>query len=100
VKFLKEVAQPEMGELWTVNNFSLSGILFDASKVAGKNATYFQDLAKLKQDATFFIGIPLNYLSGECREAFVQVINGALPAGLVTVDDAVKRMNAACYKPS
>jgi hypothetical protein len=30
----------------------------------------------------------------------VQVINGALPAGLVTVDDAVKRMNAACYKPS
>ena len=100
VKFLKEVAQPEMGELWTVNNFSLSGILFDASKVAGKNAAYFQDLAKLKQDATFFIGIPLNYLSGECREAFVQVINGGLPAGLVTVDDAVKRMNAACYKAS
>ena len=83
-----------------MNNFSLSGILFDASKVAGKNATYFQDLAKLKQDATFFIGIPLNYLSGECREAFVQVINGGLPAGLVTVDDAVKRMNTACYKPS
>ena len=100
VNFLKEVAQPEMGELWTVNNFSLSGILFDASKVTGKNAAYFQDLAKLKQDVSFFIGIPLNFLSGECRETFVQVINVGLPAGLVTVDDAVKRMNAACYKPS
>jgi hypothetical protein len=55
------IPQPEMGELWTVNNFSLSGILFDANKVAGKNAVYFQDLAKLKQDATFFIGIPLKF---------------------------------------
>ena len=46
VNFLKEIGNPEMGELWTVNNFRLSGTLFDTSKISGKNAAYFQDLAK------------------------------------------------------
>ncbi len=97
--FLKEMTQPAMGELWTTNNNSLSGTLFDFSKVQGKNAAYFQDLDKVKKDAVYFTGIPLNFISGACREAFVQVINVGLPAGLVTVDEAVKKMDAACYKP-
>lgn len=98
--FLKEMSQPDMGELWTVSNNSLSGTLFDLKKISGKNAVYFEELAKVKKDVVYFTGIPLNFIAGECREAFVQVINVGLPAGLVSVDDAVKRMNAACYKPS
>jgi multiple sugar transport system substrate-binding protein len=96
--FLKELGTPEMGTLWVVNNFSQSGIKFDASKVTGPHTAYFQELERMKEGAKFFVGIPLNFLSGQCREAFVQVINVGLPAGLVSVDDAVKRMNAACYK--
>ena len=96
--FLKELGTPEMGTLWVVNNFSQSGIKFDTNQVTGPHKAYFQELERMKDNAKFFIGIPLNFLTGACREAFVQVVNVGLPAGLVTVDDAVKRMNAACYK--
>ncbi len=96
--FLKQLTTPEMGTLWLVNNFSQTGIRADASKITGPHAVYFQDLERMKEGARMFIGIPLNFITGQCREAFVQVINVGLPAGLVGVDDAVKRMNAACYK--
>src|SRR5262249_44298854 len=96
--YLKELATVEMGTLWTVNNNSVSGIKADTSKLTGKYAGYFKELQDLKQGSTYFIGIPLNFVSGACREAFVQVINVGLPAGLVSVDETVKRMNAACYK--
>ena len=76
----------------------MSGIKADTSKITGKYAGYFKELESLKRDSTFFIGIPLNFVSGNCRETFVQVVNVGLPAGLVSVEDTVKRMNAACYK--
>ena len=71
-----------------------------AALAAGRrrHAAYFADLAAVNKDADYFIGIPLNFLQGQCREAFVQVINVGLPAGLVTVQSAVMRRARACYK--
>ena len=70
----------------------------DTTKISGKYAPYFKELADIKDGSKYFFGIPLNFISGQCKETFVQVINVGLPAGLVSVDDAVKQMNAACYK--
>jgi multiple sugar transport system substrate-binding protein len=96
--FLKELATPEMGNLWMVNNNSVPGVKADTSKITGKYAGYFKELDEMKKGSAYFVGIPLNFVSGQCRETFVQVINVGLPAGLVSVEDTVKRMNAACYK--
>lgn len=96
--FLKEMATPEMGELWTTLNNSPSGVLFDPAKVQNQYAWYFKELDRARQGSKYFIGIPLNFVTGQCRETFTQVINKAFPAGLVSVDETVRQMNEACYK--
>lgn len=96
--FLKELATPEMGALWTSQNQSPSGVLFDAAKLDSPYGWYFKDLDRVRQGSKYFVGIPLNFLTGQCRETFVQVINKGFPAGLITVDETVKSMNEACYK--
>ena len=98
VKFINVLATPELGALWLTQTNSQTTVKLAAPPAGGDKAAYFADLAAVNKDADYFIGIPLNFLQGQCREAFVQVINVGLPAGLVTVQDAVKRMDAACYK--
>ncbi len=36
-------------------------------------------------------------MQGKPKEVFTQVVNNALPAGSISVDDVVKQMNAAKY---
>jgi len=96
--FLKELTTPEMGELWTTLNQSPSGAVFDPAKVQSKYAWYFKDLDRVRQGSKYFIGIPLNFLTGQCRETFVQVINKAFPANLTGVEETVRQMNQACFK--
>ncbi len=96
--FLREMATPEMGALWTSQNQSPSGVLFDAAKLDSPYGWYFKELDRVRQGSKYFVGIPLNFLTGQCRETFVQVINKAFPAGLVGVDETVRSMNEACHK--
>jgi len=96
--FLKEMTMPEMGALWTTLNQSPSGVVFDPAKVQSQYAWYFRDLDRVRQGSKYFVGIPLNFLTGQCREVFVQVINKAFPAGLAGVEETVRQMNEACYK--
>jgi hypothetical protein len=37
-------------------------------------------------------------MRGACAETFAQVMNVALPAGLISVDDATTKMDQACKK--
>jgi multiple sugar transport system substrate-binding protein len=96
--FLKAIATPEMGVLWTSLNNSPSGALYDASKVTSPHSAYFVELDKVRGNSTYFIGIPNQHLTGGCRDAYVQVINKGFPAGLIGVDDTIKEMNKACFK--
>jgi len=98
IAFMNTMATPEMGTLWVTSSYRQSGIKSDASKLTGEYAAYFRELVDLNKDAKYFIGIPQEHLAPQCKDAFVQVINVALPAGLINVDDAVKRMNDACYQ--
>jgi multiple sugar transport system substrate-binding protein len=42
--------------------------------------------------------MPVDILTGQCKDTFVQVMNKAFPGGLMSVDEAVKAMNQGCYK--
>ena len=98
VAFMNTMATPEMGTLWVTSSYRQSGIKSDASKLTGDYAAYFRELVDLNKNAKYFIGIPQEHLAPQCKDAFVQIINVALPAGLISVDDAVKHMNDACYQ--
>ena len=37
-------------------------------------------------------------VTGECKDAFAQVLNSGFPGGLLSVDQTVQAMNKACYK--
>ncbi|MEI8190663.1 MAG: ABC transporter substrate-binding protein [candidate division NC10 bacterium] len=95
---LNEMATPEMGASWLSTIFLQTAIKSDPSKVTGKYAPYFKELAERNKDAEFFVGLPRDHLTGQCRETFVQVMNTAFPGGLLSVDKAVEMMNQGCAK--
>jgi len=95
---LNEMATPEMGTLWLSTIYLQSGIKGDSSKVTGKYAAYFRELADRNKGAEYFIGDPIDFLKGQCREAYTQVMNTAFPGGLLTVDKAVDMMDQGCAK--
>ncbi len=95
---LNEMATPEMGTLWLSTVLQQTPIKNDPSKVTGKYAAYFRELAERNKGAEYFNGIPFDRLKGQCRDAFAQVMNTAFPGGLLGVDKAVEMMNQSCYK--
>ncbi|MFI5342310.1 MAG: ABC transporter substrate-binding protein [Candidatus Methylomirabilales bacterium] len=95
---LNEMATPEMGTLWLSTIYLQTAIKSDPTKVTGKYAGYFRELAERNQDAEYFIGLPRHILRGQCLDTFAQVMNTAFPGGLLSVDKAVDLMDQACYK--
>jgi multiple sugar transport system substrate-binding protein len=95
IAFLNSLATPEMGNKWLENVLVQTGIKTDPSKVSGPHANYFKQLAKANEGNTYYFGTPVQVMSGKPKEVFTQVINNALPAGSISVDDVVKQMNAA-----
>jgi len=96
--FLNAMATPEMGEKWVGTIYLQTATKADMSKVSGPYAAYFKELGERDEGDKFFIGMPTDILKGGCREAFVQVINSGFPGGLISVSDAVKKMDASCHK--
>ena len=64
----------------------------------GPYAAYFTELMDRQKGAKYFTGMPVDILTGQCKDSFVQVMNKAFPGGLLSVDEAVKMMNQGCYK--
>jgi len=92
---LNSMATPEMGNLWLENVLVQTGIKTDATKISGPHAEYFKRLARANEGNTYFFGTPIQVMQGKPKEVFTQVINNALPAGSISVDEVVKQMNAA-----
>lgn len=95
IAFLNSFATPEMGNRWLENVLVQTGIKTDASKISGPNAAYFKQLAKADEGNVWFFGTPVQVMQGKPKEVFTQVINNALPAGSISVEEVVKQMNAA-----
>ena len=64
----------------------------------GPHAGYFKELGATSQGAKYYFGLPIQVMQGKQKEVFTQVFNNAFPAGTISVDEAVKQMNAAYGK--
>ena len=95
IAFLNSFATPEMGNRWLEDVLVQTGIKTDASKISGPYAAYFKQLAKANEGNVYYFGTPIQVMQGKPKEVFTQVINNALPAGSISVDEVVKQMNAA-----
>lgn len=95
-KMLNSMASMENGNLWMEGVLLQTGIKTDASRIKSIYAPYFKELQQRNADVKYFIGTPLHFLKGKCADTFSQVLNRALPGGLVTVNEAAAQMDAAC----
>ena len=98
IAFLNAFANPEAASRWLERVLVQTGIKADYSKVSGPHAGYFRELGATSQGAKFYFGQPIQVMQGKPKEVFTQVFNNAFPAGTISVEDAVKQMNAAYGK--
>ena len=94
--FFDAFLSPEVGNRWLDNVKVQTGIKADPSKMTdARAADYFSMIAKTNAGAKYHFGIPIQVMSGKPKEVFTQVINNALPAGNISVEDAVQQLDAA-----
>jgi multiple sugar transport system substrate-binding protein len=94
---LNEMATVEMGNMWLTTRLAQTGIKSDPSKIESPYKAYFEELSERDAGAKYFVGIPLDHVTGRCSDTMVQIVNTAFPAGLIGVDDALKQLDQACY---
>jgi multiple sugar transport system substrate-binding protein len=94
--FFNSFLSPEMGNKWLDVVQVQTGIKGDPSKLTGPQAAdYFKMIAATNAGNKYYFGIPIQVMTGKPKEVFIQVMNNALPAGTISVEDAVKQMAAA-----
>ena len=96
--YLNELATPEMGKRWIETVYLQTAVKTGPTEFSGPYAGYFKELMQRQKGAKYFTGMPVDILTGQCKDTFVQVMNKAFPGGLMSVDEAVKAMNQGCYK--
>ena len=95
-KLLSSMANVENGNKWMESVLLQTGIKTDPSRIKSIYAPYFKELQERSTGAKYFIGTPLQYLTGKCADTYTQVLNRAFPGGLISVADAAAQMDAAC----
>lgn len=96
-EFIDAMSTPEMGKRWIETIYLQTGIKADVGHFSGPHAAYFTELMERQKGEDYFIGGPRDLVRGTCKDAFAQVANAAFPGGLMSVDQAIKSMNDACY---
>jgi multiple sugar transport system substrate-binding protein len=96
--YLNELAKPEVGKQWIETVYLQTAVKTGDIQFSGPHAAYFTELMERQKGAKYFTGMPVDILTGQCKDSFVQVMNKAFPGGLLGVDEAVKMMNEGCYK--
>jgi multiple sugar transport system substrate-binding protein len=99
-EFLNAMSTPAMGKRWIETVYLQSAVDVDVKNFSGPYAAYFTELMERQKGTDYFIGGPRDMVQGQCKDSFAQVMNAAFPGGLLSVDDTLKQMNAACYKGS
>ncbi|ACA15835.1 extracellular solute-binding protein family 1 [Methylobacterium sp. 4-46] len=97
---LRSIGSVENGTKWMEQVSLQTGLKSDPSRIKSAHEDYFRQLQARNQGVTYFFGTPLFHYRAKCAETYTQVINNALPAGLISVKDAAERMDAACHKGS
>jgi multiple sugar transport system substrate-binding protein len=99
-EFLNAMSTPAMGKRWIETVYLQSAVDVDVKNFSGPYAAYFTELMERQKGTDYFIGGPRDMVEGQCKDSFAQVMNAGFPGGLLSVDDTLKQMNAACYKGS
>jgi multiple sugar transport system substrate-binding protein len=97
-EFLNAMSTREMGQRWVETVYLQSAVKTGDVKFTGPYAAYFSELMDRQKGAKYFIGMPVDNLQGQCKDAFAQVMNAGFPGGLLTVEKAANMMDEACYK--
>jgi multiple sugar transport system substrate-binding protein len=97
-EFLNRMSQPEIGKLWIDTVHLQTAVKAQGSPATPHYAGYYKELMARQQSAKYFDMDPSDFLEGQCLDTFVQVMNSSFPAGLLSVDEALRLMNQACYK--
>jgi multiple sugar transport system substrate-binding protein len=97
LKFFEIITREEMGRKWVETTKVQTGVKIGDAEFGGEYAGYFQELKELGHGRTWFLGTPIDFLRGQCKETFVQVLNAAFPAGIIGPEEAIEQMEAACY---
>jgi len=97
-EFLNRMSQPEIGKLWIDTVHLQTAIKAQGSPASGYYAAYYRELMARQQGTHYFDMDPSDFLEGECLDTFVQVMNSSFPAGLLSVEEALRLMNQGCYK--
>jgi len=96
LQFFNAFLTPDVANAWLDNVKVQTGVKADPSKMTDPQAAdYFAMIADTNAGAKFYFGLPIQVMSGKPKEVFTQVINNALPAGTISVEDAVKELSAA-----
>ncbi|HQS10795.1 MAG TPA: extracellular solute-binding protein [Xanthobacteraceae bacterium] len=95
---LKSMATRDNGTKWMEQVSLQTGLASDPSKIKSAHADYFAELNARNKGVKYFFGTPLFHYRAKCAETYTQVMNNAFPAGLISVQDAADKMNAACFK--
>ncbi len=97
-EFLNAMSTPEMGKRWIETIYLQTAVNAEVKEFSGPYAAYFTELMARQKGADYFVGGPRDMVEGQCKDSFAQVMNAGFPGGLLPVDQAIKMMNAACYK--
>jgi multiple sugar transport system substrate-binding protein len=95
---LKSMATVENGTKWVGEVALQSGLKSDPARIESPHKGYFTELNARNKDAKYFFGTPLFHYRAKCADTYVQVMNNAFPAGLIGVQEAAEKMDAACLK--
>jgi multiple sugar transport system substrate-binding protein len=97
-EFLNAMSTPEMGKRWMETVYLQTAVKTGDVHFTGPYASYFSTLMERQKGAKYFIGMPVDNIEGQCKDAFAQVMNAGFPGGLLTVEKAANMMDDACYK--
>jgi len=84
--------------MWIETVYLQTGIKAEVKQFSGPHAAYFTELMDRQKGSKYFVGQPRDLTSGECKDAYGQVVNSGFPGGLLSVDQTVAAMNKACFK--
>lgn len=96
-KVLNTMSTPDMANMFVSTVFMQTGFKAGAEPT-GSRAAYFKELAERSKGRTWFLGTPIDFITGKCKDTYIQVLNSALPSGLMGPKEAIEAMEAACYR--
>src|SRR5205814_8614221 len=94
--FIGTFADETIGNMWTGKTSEPTALKTNPAKIESERPAYVAEYANAQKDVRYPASVGSETWRRQMkpgrREAWVQLVNQALPAGLISVDDAVARL--------